>query len=224
MSFANAKLLRHPLLLLAFGFMLQMCASNGGENTPTTATSSTTGGTPDGGACSVDGDCALPPSRCSDDGTGLVYYANPSCTNGACSWSEQRILCACYNGGCVGTGTSGGISGVSSSATLTLYNTAGPMGGGGLGGWGGLSGSGGLGDLDASYDAESSVADAADADAALQACNSPNDCTLPPSYCLDSNTLVFAQLATCNAHLCSFTFSQMACPCSGNGCISTTTK
>jgi hypothetical protein len=224
MPFAKAKLLRHPLLILGFGFMLQMCASNGGENTPTNATSSTTGGQPDGGepeggSCSVDGDCSLPPSRCSDDRSAVVYYTSPSCTNGTCSWAEQRIQCACDNGGCIGTGTSGGINTASSSATLTVFNTAGPAGG--WGGMGGRSGAGGLGDLDASNEAEASVADA---DAAMQACNSPSDCPLPPSACLNSNTLVFAKEAACTAHLCSFTFSQMTCPCSGGGCISTTTK
>src|SRR5690242_19171082 len=102
MTLANAKLLRHPLLLLAFGFMLQMCASNSGENTPATATSSTTGGTPHGGPCSVDGECSLPPSRCSDDRTALIYYTSPSCTNGTCSWAQQQTPCPCDNGGCVG--------------------------------------------------------------------------------------------------------------------------
>jgi hypothetical protein len=232
MSFANAKLLRHPLLLLAFGFMLQMCVSNSDQNTPT-GNSYTTGGTPDGGPCSGADECRLPPSRCSDDGTALIYYTSPSCTKGTCSWVQQQIACYCYNGACGGTfntagpgtfNTAGPAGGYAGSGGYSTVNTAGPIGGGGwpgASGSGGLSGAGGLNDLDASDAAESSDADA---DAALQACNSPSDCALPPSYCLDSSTLVFTQEATCTAHLCTFTFSQMKCPCSGNGCIATTTK
>src|SRR5258705_13151311 len=83
MFVVKAKVVRHPLSLLAFGFMLQMCASNSGQSPPTDGGTSTTGtGSPDGGSCSVDVDCVLPASRCSQDRTALLSYTSPSCTNG----------------------------------------------------------------------------------------------------------------------------------------------
>jgi hypothetical protein len=236
MPFTKAKLLRHPLLLLAFGFMLQMCASNSGQNTSAGSGASTTTGDPPA-TCSVVGDCSYPASHCSSDSATLIYYINPSCTNGLCSFLEQRLPCPCSNGGCIGTGTAAGVGtstsgpgvttagGVSTSGPISTagpgpVTTAGPVGVGGFGGLGGQSGAGGLGDRDASDEGDA----AGDADAALQACNSPNDCAFPPSYCKDSNTIVFAQQATCTAHVCGFVLSQMTCTCINNGCNSTTTK
>jgi hypothetical protein len=215
MPFAKARLLRHPLSLLAAGFILQMCAHNPGQNTPEDAGIATDAGTPEGGSCSKDGDCSLPPSRCSPSGNVLVYYTSPSCTNGTCSWKELQLPCACYNGGCTGSGTSGG-AGVTTAGGIT---TAGGSTGG-FGGNAGRSGAGGLGDADASDAADAD----GDADASLQACNSPSDCGLPSSYCKDSTTLVFAKEATCTVHLCAFAFSEVHCTCSGNGCVGTTTR
>jgi hypothetical protein len=214
MRAVNANLLRQPLFLLAFGFMLQMCSSNSGQSPSTDGGTSTTGtGAPDGGRCSADGDCELPPSRCSQDRTALLYYTSPSCTNGTCSWLEQQIVCPCDRGGCVGTGTAGGTS----TAGPGSISTAGPTGFGGFGGFAGQGGAGGLGERDASDEADA-------ADAAQQACGSPNDCALPQSYCKDAETLVFAQQVMCTAHLCEYAFSEMKCPCSGNGCVGTRTR
>ncbi len=223
MSSSRLQWLRHPLLLLGFGFMLQMCASNAGQGTTMTGTSTGTG-TPDGGTCVVPGDCPLPSSVCNAEGSALIYYVNPSCTNHSCGWTELQLACACVNGGCVGTSTAGG-AGISTTVAVSTsggvsagsgFTTAGPAGGfAGISGSAGESGAGGLGDRDASGDA---------ADAALQACNTPDDCTLPSSYCKDTGTLVFAEKPMCTAHLCQFTFSEVQCHCSGNGCIGTTTK
>jgi hypothetical protein len=227
----SAKLLRHPLLLLGLGFMLQMCASSA-DSTGSSGAAGTSAGaggssTVDGGSCVVVEDCALPPSHCDASGNALVYYTGAFCVSNACVFSEQRISCRCSNGGCVGSGTAGGIlvttaGGVSTSGPVTSgggISTSGPVstvgGLGGISGNAGESGAGGV-DRDASGDAPS--------DASLQACRLPSDCMLPPSYCKDAETLVFAQQPTCNAHLCEFTFSETKCRCVGNGCIGTSTK
>ena len=80
----KAKHLYHPLVLLGLGFLVQMCASASGHDTPAT-TDTSTGGSVDAGVCAVAGDCMLPPSRCSESGTALVYYTSPTCANMRCS-------------------------------------------------------------------------------------------------------------------------------------------
>jgi hypothetical protein len=125
----------------------------------------------------------LPPSRCSDNRTALVYYIGPSCTNGTCSWAQQEVACPCYNGGCVGTGTASGTP-----------TTSVPLGVGGLttakrgrvGGLGGLSARG-FGDLDEQRAIASRRA-------ALNACE-----RAPSAVYCDSNTSLFARQATCTA-------------------------
>jgi hypothetical protein len=148
----------------------------------------------------VDRDCPLPPSTCSDAFT-LEFFSSPACVAGTCQWQGATMACpgeACANGACGGLSVPTGGSG---GGTSSLQDA-------GVGG----------------QPFATCAMNPADSGEAGQS----NDvCTLPSSVCVDSETLLYFTNPHCVQGTCQADVHSESCGpsgCAGNGCYIVPTK
>jgi hypothetical protein len=200
---ANAPLLSLGVLLALS--LLTRCSPHNQSGAVSTSGPGGAGGAGNAAAteCSpatVDRDCPLPPSTCSDEFT-LVFYNSPTCVGGVCQWQGAAAACpgeTCSNGACGGLrAPTGGSGGGTSSAQDA-----------GVGGQPFATCTVNPGDSGAAGDSSAS-------------------CELPSSVCADSDTLLYFTNPHCVQGACQADVHSESCGpsgCSNGGCYIVPTK